>query len=324
MPLFSTEKITKFLFSHSKKTQHNTPHHQSKQSPKKINISDVQIDKSKPLGEGGYGIVYKGTYRGTSVAIKNVFDHPDSTDSFNSDQIILMTELQKLKAPHIIQLYAYTSIHLPYYLIMPLMENGSLYSHISNEEHQPFDMSLRYTILISVAKALAFMHHLLTIHCDIKPDNVLLDKHFKPYLSDFDSAQKLISDKPGENSITAHIGTRLYLAPEILTSSIYTKSSDVYAFTILLWETLAWKEAYLNVPVKKVKQLVRAGDRMEIPAEFPKKIKRLITFGWHQNPDNRPSIDEVQATLERQVNKLNKHSNTTHSSRQALPAPHPK
>lgn len=298
MPKKLTEKISKFTLFRPSQKQTEKNKHPSTGSPKEIDKNDLLFDRSHQLGDGGHSIVYEGEYNGKHVAIKMVFDHPDPTKSFTSDQITLMKELQQLKAPHIIKLYAYTAARLPYYLVMPLMKQGSLYSHISNKEEEPFDVNLRYSILVGVAKALAFMHHLLIIHCDIKPDNVLLDKHFKPYLSDFDSAQKLKSDRPGENSITATIGTQGYLAPEILTSSVYTKSSDIYAFTILLWETLAWKEAYLRLPTRIVRENVLSGVRETIPAEFPKKIKRLITSGWHQNPESRPPIDEIKSTLE--------------------------
>lgn len=177
--------------------------------PKLIPLSELALANKQTIGKGSFGTVYKALYQCETVAIKHVIDTPETTEEFESNQIAIMTELQALNAPNIIQLYGYTSKNLPYYLVMPLMINGSLYDCILDEDIPPLSNSLRYTILVGVSKALAFMHHLFIIHGDIKPKNVLLDRNYNPHLADFDSACKL--GKKNIKGITATIGTYCYI-----------------------------------------------------------------------------------------------------------------
>lgn len=271
--------------------------------PKIISLDELAFENKKTIGEGSFGKVYKAIYQGNVVAVKHVIETPKSTEEFVSDQIGILTELQKLNAPNIIQLYAYTSISLPYYLVMPLMINGSLGDRINDQDKSMISQSLRYTILVGVSKALAFMHHLLIIHGDVKPKNVLLDRNYNPFLTDFDGASKLDEAKGG---FTAIVGTHSYDAPEILDSEKHNKSTDVFAFTILMWETLKWKVAFAQLDSEQVFFRMISGDRESIPSKWPRHIKRLIGDGWNHDPNKRPDMEVVKSTLEKQQRKVSK------------------
>lgn len=276
--------------------------------PKKISERHLVIDESKKLGEGARAAVYQGTYRGMQVAVKKVESEPKTDDYFVPQQVAIMTELSKLDAPNVVRLYAYTSTVLPYYLVMPLMQNGSLADYIESPSNDRLSASLCFEILSGVAGALAFMHRYLLIHSDVKAENVLLDEKLVPCLADFDSAAKL---DPGTMAIqvgpTKIRGTLMYLAPELLRRETYTTASDVYAFAILMWEVMAWKlygeeTNWLSVP--EVVGSVLNGYREVIPENCPVTVAALIKCGWHSDKSQRPSMSKVQEELEVEKERL--------------------
>lgn len=274
-----------------------------KSQPEEISASQFTFNEDDMLGEGSFAVVYKGEYQNKTVAVKKILSEPDEDAHFKSQQVAIMNELNKLGAPHVIQLYAYTATVLPYYLIMPLMNQGSLFACI--DMNIQLSDNLRYQVLVGVAKALAFMHDHLFIHRDIKPDNVLLDENFVPYLTDFDSAVKLDPKTMAISSEEGMFGTPMYVAPELVEDGPYTTASDVYAFTILMWEVLAWKPAYEDQKSELLTMLkVKGGYREEIPEDWPKTMAALIRFGWHQDKSKRLSMNKMQEELEVERERL--------------------
>jgi len=92
-------------------------------------------------------------------------------------------------------------------------------------------------------------------------------------------------------------GTPYYMAPEVTRTRKSTKKSDVYAFAIILWQI-----TNLSSPLfpgirdqNTLFKLVQNGVRMEIPKDFPDCVQNLITRCWHQDPNQRPSFEEVSS-----------------------------
>lgn len=304
----TTSKLKRVLAGHDDQASKRNKIQVQESLPKKISERHLTIERNNMLGEGAYGSVYRGNYCGEQVAVKRVENEPKTDAYFTSHEIAIMTELSALGAPNVIRLYAYTSTVLPYYLVMPLMQNGSLEWHIENPDAEPLSASLRYKILVGVAKALAFMHHYLLIHCDVKVENVLLDQNFEPFLADFDASVKLEPKlkalQMGPNMIR---GTLMYMAPELLRQEAYTTASDVYAFSILMWEVVAWKwygDETSEMTTPEVKRAVVDGYRQAMPENCSETMAALIRFGWHENKSQRPGMSKIQEELEVEQERL--------------------
>ncbi|OEL34308.1 putative receptor protein kinase ZmPK1 [Dichanthelium oligosanthes] len=93
---------------------------------------------------------------------------------------------------------------------------------------------------MSVARGLAYLHHEClewVIHCNVKPENILLDENWVPKIADFGLAKLL--NRSGSNIYVSRIqGTRGYLAPEWVSSLPITAKADVYSFGVVLLELL--------------------------------------------------------------------------------------
>lgn len=125
-------------------------------------------------------------------------------------------------------------------LVYEYMSNGSLDRWIfpsCNGQERSLEWQTRFSIAISIAQGIAYFHEQCRnriIHCDIKPENILLDEKFCPKVSDFGLA-KLMS-REHSHVITMVRGTRGYLAPEWVSNRPITVKADVFSYGMLLLE----------------------------------------------------------------------------------------
>lgn len=90
---------------------------------------------------------------------------------------------------------------------------------------------------IGIARGIAYLHEECStqiIHCDIKPQNMLLDESFTARISDFGLAKLLMTDQTQTNTMIR--GTKGYVAPEWFRSKPVTVKVDVYSYGVLLLE----------------------------------------------------------------------------------------
>ncbi|KAJ4981653.1 hypothetical protein NE237_032490 [Protea cynaroides] len=192
------------------------------------------------IGEGGFGIVYKGLLLdGTVVAVKQLSSKSKQGNREFVNEIGMISALQH---PHLVKLYGCCNEGNQLLLVYEYMENNCLARALFGAEEcqLKLDWPTRYKICIGIAKGLAHLHEesrLKIIHRDIKATNVLLDKEFNPKISDFGLA-KLFE---GENT---HISTRIagtfgYMAPEYVMRGYLTDKADVYSFGIVALEIVS-------------------------------------------------------------------------------------
>lgn len=120
------------------------------------------------------------------------------------------------------------------------MKNGSLDkwlfpSHKTQE--RLLDWPIRFQIAVGTAQGIAYFHEQCRnriIHCDIKPENILLDEKFYPKVSDFGLAK--LMGREHSQVVTMVRGTRGYLAPEWISNRPITVKADVYSYGMLLLE----------------------------------------------------------------------------------------
>ncbi|KAM0902136.1 hypothetical protein ACQ4PT_019496 [Festuca glaucescens] len=191
------------------------------------------------LGRGTSGIVYKGVLKDKSeVAVKKLADVNQGEEEFQHE----LNVIGRIYHMHLVRVWGFCSDDPHRILVSEFVENGSLDKMLfgGGSSHVLLEWKQRFSIALGVAKGLAYLHHECSewvIHCDMKPENILLDENLEPKIADFGLAKLL--NRGGSNMSVSRIrGTRGYLAPEWVSSLPITAKVDVYSFGVVLLELL--------------------------------------------------------------------------------------
>ncbi|KAA8525468.1 hypothetical protein F0562_007323 [Nyssa sinensis] len=199
---------------------------------------------SVKLGQGGFGSVYQGSLlNGTRVAVKKLEGIGQGKKEFRAEVSIIGS----IHHQHLVRLKGFCAEGSHRLLAYEYLANGSLDKWIfkKNEEDFMLDWDTRFNIALGTAKGLAYLHEdcdAKIVHCDIKPENVLLDDNFHAKVSDFGLAKLMTREQ--SHVFTTLRGTRGYLAPEWITSYAISEKSDVYSYGMVLLEIIGGRKNY--------------------------------------------------------------------------------
>ncbi|VAH50829.1 unnamed protein product [Triticum turgidum subsp. durum] len=262
------------------------------------------------LGQGGYGSVYKGKLTdGRFVAVKQLSEASHQGKKEFATEIETISRVQHR---NLVKLYGCCLEGNKPLLVYECLENGSLDHALFGKGKSSLDWPTRFEICLGVARGLSYLHEessIRVVHRDIKASNILLDANLNPKISDFGLA-KLYDDQKTHVS-TKVAGTFGYLAPEYAMRGHMTEKIDVFAFGVVVLETLAGRPNYStedenkvyifewvwelyenNHPLDMVDQRLEEFDSEEALRAI--KVSLLCTQG---SPHQRPSMSRVVAML---------------------------
>ena len=205
-------------------------------------------------------------------------------------------------------------------LVYEFMKNGSLDAFLfSAESSRNLNWAGRFKVAVGTARGITYLHEECRdciVHCDIKPENILLDDNYNAKVSDFGLA-KLVNPKDHRHrTLTSVRGTRGYLAPEWLANLPITSKSDVYSYGMVLLEIVSGRRNFdLSSETGRKKFSVWAYEEFEkgnigsivdgkMLAESDVDMEQLeravqVSF-WciQEQPSQRPSMGKVVQMLE--------------------------
>ncbi|XVF77735.1 hypothetical protein PTKIN_Ptkin14bG0070700 [Pterospermum kingtungense] len=160
------------------------------------------FSRSNKLGEGGFGLVYKGTLPdGQDIAVKRLSGKSVQGLTEFENEVILIARLQHR---NLVRLLGYCTQRNERMLIYEYMPNGSLdYFIFDRKRIKLLDWHMRFHIICGIARGLLYLHQdsrLRIIHRDMKASNVLLDNDMNPKISDFGMAKTFGGDHSVSNT----------------------------------------------------------------------------------------------------------------------------
>lgn len=285
----------------------------------------------KQIGEGSFGRVYMARWRETTVAVKVL--HRQSGDHLDDDDLPLdpcpsagspdpiLNALQKeagimasVRHPNVISYLGVCAE--PACIVTEYCSKGSLTDVLrrgraSVAHRTALDWPRRLNMAMDAAKGMLHLHLCdpPIIHRDLKSPNLLVDKHWKLKVCDF-NLSRVMEESVVLSSMVA--SNPRWLAPEILAGLPYTVAADVYSFGIIMWELLTWEVPWHQQNTWQVHAMVTVEHlRPDIPADIAatpgstfggiSAYLELMRACWAQSPDDRPDFETVIGRLRRML-----------------------
>lgn len=223
-------------------------------------------------------------------------------------------KIYKLKHPNIMEIHSASYDNEYIYITMPYLKNGSLQHLIENQ-----NLTLRQIIKYSLdfLSAIHYVHENNIVHCDIKPNNILISNEGSAILTDFGSALYLnnLGNARLKNVYYKHI------APEQCTNSTINKKIDIYQIGTTLYRLCNGNEEYnkqarrykdlnsLKIACAKGKFPIRKKYLPHIPKEMINIIEKCINVNTYDRYDNvlqiMNDISSINTHLDWYYNKEN-------------------
>ncbi|KAG2665643.1 hypothetical protein I3760_15G017600 [Carya illinoinensis] len=265
------------------------------------------------LGRGSFGTVFKGTLSEQRIiAVKRL------EKVVAEGELEFRNEMRSIGRTHhrnLVRLLGYCHDGSNRLLVYEYMSNGTLSDYLFKSQLNP-NWEERINIVLHIARGIVYLHEeceTQIIHCDINPNNILMDEYGHAKIADFGLAKLLMPDH--SRTLTGIRGTRGYVAPEWHKNLPITAKVDVYSFGIVLLVIICCRRSIdVNVPESEVVLIdwvydcFTANDVCKlVPKEEvvdKQSLERMVKIGlWciEEEPVVRPSMKKVLQMLEGNV-----------------------
>src|SRR5262245_46020969 len=190
------------------------------------------------LGQGGMAEVYRAYQPSLDrhVAIKLLHTRLAGEANFIDRFRREATLVARLRHPHIVQVHDFEVENEQYYMVMELVEGGTLTTELEERrlKDRPFSLLEIVQIFTALTSAIDYAHARGMIHRDLKPGNIMFSAEGQVVLTDFGIARILDGANPTVTGVIT--GTPAYMSPEQGKGERGDERSDIYSLGVILYE----------------------------------------------------------------------------------------
>ncbi|KAJ3572907.1 hypothetical protein NP233_g2778 [Leucocoprinus birnbaumii] len=267
-------------------------------------LKGVQCDlRGSPSNAGGFGAIYRGRYRGSSVCVKAVqqYERDSNVNIKLRTQATEFTIWAQLSHKNVVPFYGF---YLPenytvfprICIVSPWVDNGNLKEYIQSFPDKP-----RMLLLSDVASGLKYLHESGIVHADIKANNILVATTGRAMITDFGISRIILTSI--KSSTLVSTGTINWTAPELLINDGLnpTFKSDIWSFACLCFEVVTDEEpfeqftpkirlisAFLASNTLNPLDQASGNSRQKV---FGAGMQHLLESCWNHDPTRRPSTE---------------------------------
>lgn len=273
-------------------------------------IQSSELEIVRKLGEGTTADVHLGTLRGVPVAVKEIRALNDDTDLATIQAVQReLRVLSNVTHPNIVRFIGLVTETFPLRFVLEYCEGGSLFELLHNNWQIALSWPQRLKMMLDTAAAEAHLHSFdpPIMHRDLKSLNLML---LHPVKNELDSPIIKLADfgfaRIEDRAMTQGVGTKHWMAPEVLKGTEYTTKADVFSFAMVAFEVAFRQVPFERLDAHNVARCTLAGVRPNFEeaaeaaseGEVPPALLDVITECWHQDPELRPSFEEVHLKLD--------------------------
>ncbi|XP_052166921.1 G-type lectin S-receptor-like serine/threonine-protein kinase At5g35370 [Oryza glaberrima] len=233
-------------------------------------ITTMTSNFATKVGSGGFGTVYKGELPGGEglIAVKKLEAAGVQAKREFCTEITIIGNIRHV---NLVRLRGFCAEGSRRLLVYEYMNRGSLDRSLFGRTGPVLEWGERMEVAIGAARGLAYLHtgcEQKIVHCDVKPENILLANGGQVKISDFGLA-KLMSREQSALFTTMR-GTRGYLAPEWISNAAISDRADVYSFGMVLLELIHGRknrgEQEAAAPANNVAVAAGSGEHSDLPS----------------------------------------------------------
>lgn len=242
------------------------------------------------IGEGTFCSVYKALHKPTSctVAMKRL---PKKDIKPRECELLQkrISQLQTFDHPNIAKIFELVEDSDYYYIIMEYVPNGNLLDQINQScgigEH------IARKVFIQLIKGLDYLHNSKHIcHRDLKLENIMLDRCNNIKIIDFGLSKDF---NPANPVLTTKCGSPPYLAPELLSESSYTATSDLWSAGIILFSMVSGRLPFFDTNTNNLFRMILLGEP-EYPEDISEELTDLLQKLLDKCPDTRINFNGIR------------------------------
>ncbi|XP_061684088.1 mitogen-activated protein kinase kinase kinase 10 [Syngnathoides biaculeatus] len=267
-----------------------------------LEVDFAELFLEEVIGAGGFGKVYKGVWQGEEVAVKAARQDPDEDISVTAESVRQEARLfWMLRHPNIIALRGVCLREPNLCLVMEYARGGALNRALAGKKVPP---RVLVNWAVQIATGMDYLHNqafVPIIHRDLKSSNILI---LEPVERDDLSGKTLkitdfgLAREWHQTTKMSAAGTYAWMAPEVIKLSLFSKSSDVWSFGVLLWELLTGEVPYREIDALAVAYGVAMNKlTLPVPSTCPEPFALLLSECWSPNPHSRPSFTFIHRRL---------------------------
>ncbi|KAK1945044.1 Calcium-dependent protein kinase 2 [Phytophthora citrophthora] len=252
------------------------------------------------LGVGGNGVVQKlqDERDGTLYAVKVL----DVAKFRHREQVVAEVEILRnitnnIKHPNLITIHKVYEEHQKVYIIQEMCTGGELYDRVVQRgKYSERDAA---NIMSQLVSALQALHAHNILHLDIKPENILFsseDPDSKILLTDFGLARMINGKQNPLDQGKSMAGTIGYMAPEVISSHVYSEAADVFSAGVILFILLVGYPPFFGDSEVEILLKIARGDFTFDPQDWAHvsgSAKELVARMLEVRAQDRITIDEV-------------------------------
>ncbi|POG80482.1 kinase-like domain-containing protein, partial [Rhizophagus irregularis DAOM 181602=DAOM 197198] len=254
------------------------------------------------LNEGGFGTIYKAIWLKNNENKIEVILKCHKNLNENLNEFLKEWDYHRNclnSSLDIVNFYGFTEDPniSKYMVVMDYANNGNLRENLTRMVKNNWNKKL--CMLYRIISGLSIIHEKNLIHCDLHDGNILNHNENMIYISDLGLCQ------PVKSFLKKYdiYGVIPFMAPEVLRGKSYTPASDIYSFSMIMWEFTSGVPPfnYRAHDIQLILSICKDGERPEIIENTPQCYVDLMKRCWNEDPLKRPSSKEVLKIIEKWI-----------------------